>query len=243
MILFYLFIILIFFFILFYNLRKQKTNLPNNLYCFWTGKNPLTENRKRNLRTLKNTGLNVILITPKNLNKYILKDFPLHKGYKYLSETHKSDYLKSYFMNFYGGGHSDIKQIDKSWLNNYNRLKNSNLWGCGYAEKSPSHLGYWKNNNEMKKNFYKIIGNGCYLFKSNTPLTNEWYNKTNNKMDMIYEKLKKYPSKNVRQVYTKEYPYPLKWSELAGQIFHPIVFKYNNKLSKDLPYINMNNYR
>jgi len=72
------------------------------LYCFWTGTNNMTENRIRNLKTLNNTGFDVVLITQDNLNSYLLNGYPLHKGYKYLSETHKADYLRCYFMNFYG---------------------------------------------------------------------------------------------------------------------------------------------
>lgn len=216
------------------------------LYCFWTGSNPLTENRKNNLNTLNNTGFDVKLITPNNLNNYILKEHPLHIGYQYLSETHKSDYLRCYFMNYYGGGYSDIKQINNSWLEQFEELMSSDNLACGYAEKSPGDIAYGTNENinqKMKENYDKLIGNGCYIFKKNTPLTNEWYKQMMNKMDYIYDNLKKYPSKNVDQVYSDEYPYPLQWNELLGQIFHPLVYKYNDKILKILPYVNTNNYR
>ena len=61
-------------------------------------------------------------------------------------------------------------------------------------------------------------------------------------MDIIYEDLKKYPSKSPQQVNTKEYLYPLKWADLCS-IFHPIVYKYNNKILKDLPRNSLNDYR
>ena len=224
------------------NLDKIKPNL----YCFWTGTNPLTENRKRNLETLKNTGFNIVLVTPDNLNEYILNDNPLHDGYQFLSETHKSDYLRCYFMNFYGGGYSDIKRIDENWLDQYNKLMNSDYWGCGFAERNPNHIGYGKNlilNESMKKNYNKLIGTNQYIFKPNTPLTNEWYKSMMKLMDEKYEELKKYPAKDTRQVYSEKYPYPLRWTELLGQIYHPIVYKYEDKLMKDLPYIITENYR
>ena len=63
------------------------------------------------------------------------------------------------------------------------------------------------------------------------------------KMDTIYSQLKKYPSKSITQVYSEDYPYPLEWTELLGQIYHPIVYKYEDKLMKDLPYVNTENYR
>ena len=242
-------IIGIMFFVFLYKTKESIVYLNNtkpNLYCFWTGTNPLTENRKTNLKTLKNTGFNVILVTPNNLDNYILKDYPLHRGYQYLSEVHKADYLRCYFMNFYGGGYSDIKRINESWIEHYNKLIKSDYWGCGYAEKGKGDIGYGKDkkiNKLMEINYDKIIGNCSYIFKPNTPLTNEWYKNMMIKMDTIYSQLKKYPSKSITQVYSEDYPYPLEWTELLGQIYHPIVYKYEDKLMKDLPYVNTENYR
>lgn len=232
-----IFIVLIIYFVY----KKHKPTL----YCFWTGNNPLTENRKKNLKTLNNTGFDVKLITSNNLNNYVLKNHPLHKGYKYLSETHKSDYLRCYFMNFYGGGYSDIKQINYSWLEQYNELIKSDKWACGYAERSPDDIAYGNDtilNDKMKQNYRKLIGNGCYIFKKNTLLTNDWYKSMIKLMDEKYDNLKRYPSKDVRQVYSYEYPYPLEWSEF-NKISHKYFYKYNDKILKNLPYVNMNNYR
>ena len=73
----------------------------------------MSDKRKKCLDSIKqNIGVKVILITPNNLDKYILKDYPLHKSYKYLSEVHKSDYLRTYFMHHYGGGYTDIKNTN-----------------------------------------------------------------------------------------------------------------------------------
>ena len=56
------------------------------IYCFWTGDNPLTENRKNGLNSLvEKSKIKVVLITPDNLGNYILPDFPLHPAYHYLS--------------------------------------------------------------------------------------------------------------------------------------------------------------
>ena len=150
-------------------------------------------------------------------------------------------------MNFHGGGYSDIKEINESWLNQYNKLKNSeDLWGYGCRERSEEDIAYGNDesfNKKMKENYNNLIATNQFIFKSNTPLTNEWYKQLVEKMDIIYEDLKKYPSKEIRQVYTKEYPYPLEWTELLGKIYHPIVYKYNNKILKGLPRNSLNNYR
>ena len=250
-----LFIFILFIFISYlrylYKGEEKIINLNINkpkLYCFWTGKNSLTENRKRNLKTLNNTGFDVKLITPDNLNDYILNEHPLHNGYQYLSETHKSDYLRCYFMNFYGGGYSDIKQINDSWLIHYDQLMNSDKWACGYAEREPSDIAYGSDqelNKQMKENYNKLIGNGCYIFKKNTPLTNEWYDQMIKMMDEKYKMLKKYPAIKIRQNHPHDkeiYSYPLQWHEF-NKITHKNFYKYNDKILKSLPYVNINNYK
>jgi len=63
---------------------KNKT-----IFCFWTGSNPMSEQRIACLENLnKNSGGNVILVTPSNLSNFILYDHSLHECYKLLSETH-----------------------------------------------------------------------------------------------------------------------------------------------------------
>jgi hypothetical protein len=209
------------------------------LFCFWTGSNNMSEDRKLCLDSLKNSKLEVILINKDNLNDYILSNHPLHEGFKFLSETHKAEYLRTYFMNFYGGGYSDIKYTDKSWIPSYNKLfSNKNKWCIGYQEVKPSFrediFGDWKNNK------HKAIGNGMYIFKPNTPLTNEWYNTMMKKMDEILPNLKKYPSKSPTQVYSKDYPYPLNWTELLGDIFIPCINKYHKYVLQGLPHGDFN---
>ena len=86
-----------------------------NIYVFWTGNNQMSENRNECLKELiKVSKCNVILVKPEMLNKYILDEHPLHPSFNYLSETHKADYLRTYFMRFHGGGYSDIKKTTES---------------------------------------------------------------------------------------------------------------------------------
>jgi len=56
----------------------------------------------------------VVLVTPHSLGKYLLDDHPLYPSFFYLSQTHKADYLRTYFMRFHGGGYTDIKQTTGS---------------------------------------------------------------------------------------------------------------------------------
>ena len=58
----------------------------------------------------ENSGCNIILIHDGNLHEWIIPG-TLHSSYKYLSYTHRSDYLRCYFSHYYGGGYSDIKNV------------------------------------------------------------------------------------------------------------------------------------
>jgi hypothetical protein len=131
------------------NFKENFTNdskIPKVVYCCWTGTNPLTKNRKECLDLIKkNIGVKVILITPENIDEFIKPNYPLHKTYYYLSDFHKSDYLRTYLMHHYGGGYSDIKRIYTDWNIFFDNLNNSNNFANGSREHSGGCASY---NNE-----------------------------------------------------------------------------------------------
>jgi len=215
------------------------------IYCFWTGTNELTENRKICLEQFQKTcGGNVILVTASNLHEYILKDHPLHPAYEYLSETHKADYLRTYFMHFYGGGYTDIKKTTGSWVNAFNELMaDDNKWICGYPETNGG-VAYLPLIDRWKE----LIGNSAYICKPQTSLTFEWYNEMISLMDLKLEKLKKYPAKcpqdHKPDVTSVNYQgYPIEWNEMLGRIFHKVSFKYRENTLNILPACIHRDYR
>jgi hypothetical protein len=231
-----------------YNKYSNINNKINNyimidnriIYVFWTDTNPLTENRKTSLINLKKiSGCKINYINISNLDKYILKEHPLHPAYKYLSAVHKSDYLRTYFMRFYGGGYSDIKTPTDSWINSFSKLYNTNdKWIIGYPE---TYDGAVKHH----KKYYKyLIGNGAYICKKNTPLVIEWYNELINILDEKLELLKNNPAKHHRDhSEEKDSNYPIGWNEILGRIFHGVIYKYRDKVLNTLPTIICDSYR
>jgi hypothetical protein len=217
------------------------------LFCFWTGSNKMSSDREKCFNSLKNSDLEILLINKNNLNDLIkFINVPLHKGFEYLSFVHKCDYLRCYVSHHLGGAYSDIKYIDKSWLNEINEFyKNKNEWILGYKE-IPDGYAITKNpllNIELKNNWFKLIGLCNFVTKAKTPFTTEWYSNMIKLMDDIYEDLKKYPARHPLEVYAENYKYPLKWTELLGDIFHPLCLKYYSHINQNLPKFKLIPYR
>lgn len=217
-------------------------NDDNIIYCFWTGNNPMPDKRAANINRLKSkSGCNVILVTPETLNNYILDEHPLHPSYQYLSLTHKSDYLRTYFMRFYGSGYSDVKDTRGSWVSSFELLKKSDdKWINGYKENCPEDIGY----GPAKDHWKSLIGNGCYICKPNTPFVIEWYNEMIKLMDEKYELLKQNPAKEPRdKKENKGSNYPIEWNEMLGRIFHRLLPKYLPHVLHTVPMCICKDYR
>lgn len=217
---------------------------PEVIYCFWTGDNPLTENRKKGLEALeKNTGIPVKLITPKNLPEYIKPDFPLHKGYELLSYIHRSDYLRCYFMHHYGGGYADIKPFNHSWKPAFEKLnKDKNKYIIGYPEllyggiTSVKHRfladkSIYRDYEKMKESEEKvfqdlakhtplIVGTCSFICKPYTPITTEWYEELHKRMDEAYDALDNFNKTEENSFIYYDMTYPTKDKGYPIPYFH-----------------------
>jgi len=213
--------------------------MEKKIYCFWTGTNKMSEQRRGCLELLKtDSECDVILVNQDNLPEYILPDEPLHPAYVYLSETHKADYLRAYFMNFYGGGYSDIKMPTGSWKNSFEYLENSDAWICGYKEIESGVSVEW-----LRENYNDLIGNGAYICKPKTPITRIWYNEILCILDEKLELLKLHPSTFPQDCSELNKGYPLAWSEICSSIFHKVCYNCRNRLLYTLPRPIFHNYR
>jgi len=203
------------------------------IYCFWTDDNPMSENRKKCLKSMtENCGVTIKLITPKEFPSYIIDDYPLHPAYQYLSSVHKADYLRCYFMHHYGGGYCDIKEMTHSWKKAFNKIDSSNSLFIGYRE-----IGWYgaafQNINDQSlaydlKTYWRLLAGNCaYIFRPHTPFTEEWFNEVNKRLDAFYPLLKEHPATDP---FGKENNYPIPWAYILGNIFHPLCLKYNKNI-------------
>jgi hypothetical protein len=216
--------------------------MSKRLFCFWTGENEMPPSRRAALNTLLKTGLEVIFITKENLDEWIVQDDKLHHSYANLSAIHRADYLRMYFMHHYGGGYCDIKNNRNSWLKSYDELYSGNKLAVGYPEigwKGVAMVGGFEYI-KLIINSNKLIGNCAYIFKSKTKFTTEWHEKTTGILDFLSDELARNPANHPEDFRGKkiggvESKYPLHWSQLLGDIFHPLCYKYKDEIIRTLP--------
>lgn len=205
------------------------------IYCFWTGTNEITENRKEGLEALnKYSGVEVKLIKPDNLDEYILGNYPLHPAYQYLSLVHKSDYLRCYFMYHYGGGYSDIKKNKNNWVDIFQELDDNNFFYlAGYPEFDPLQMGGKGLNSDLDKDIFRYfrlcIGNCGFICKPYSPYVAEWYQELHRKLDLMYDDLKLNPG--IERGFNKGYP--VAWFDILSKIMVPLSLKYNKHILYD----------
>ena len=149
--------------------------MNKTIYVFWTEANELTPRRKKNLQIIKDQcGVELKFLNHSDIPKYELADHRFHEAYQYLSATAKSDYLRSYFMNFYGGAYCDIKRAEWDWNPYFNQLAQSDQWIMGYNVSCDIDIAVDLTDPEyqiMKDSWQKLIGAGAMICKPNTPLT------------------------------------------------------------------------
>ena len=225
----------------------EAPSLSKVLYCFWTGNNPMSDERRNCLNTLQNSGLEVKIITTENLSLFVLPTAPLHQGFPFLSETHKADYLRTYFMHFYGGGYTDIKNTTRSWLSAWAELNNDpSKYANGYTELGPDKVAVVPNarmNRIIHKNWFHLIGNCNYIMKPQTPFTFDWYTQMMKVMDKKLPLLRRYPARHPQEAGSQDYNYPISWTELLGDFFHPLCYKYRRQILHTCPSFTRSKYK
>jgi hypothetical protein len=213
----------------------------NNIYCFWTGTNAMTPNRLGCMYNLRNnTESNIILVTVDNLSTFIKPEDPLHEAYQYLSETHKCDYLRIYFMHHYGGGYTDIKSPRRSWAEAFQQMRDDPTKIInGYHEKGEYAIAY----RPVADKWQILCGNGCYILRPKTLLTYRWYTAMLAKMDEKLEELRAHPATRYEDAKEWGGGYPLEWNEMLGRIFHRVLADFEGFILYTTPKVYSGWYR
>lgn len=226
------------------------------VFVSWLGSNPMSDNRQRALESLSNTGVPVQLITLDNVGQWVLPEKPLHPAWSYLSAIDRGDYLGAYLMHHYGGGYSDLKLTERSWLPAFDTLRAGRYVGVGYPElgrwgvtnfdlagpRSRFHFHRWNwwRRRWLQINYRSLIGNGAYIFLPRTSFTSYWFAAVEGELDKNLELLRCNPARDPRERRGSPYDgcvsqYPLTWAHLHADIFHPLVYRYRRQISQELP--------
>jgi hypothetical protein len=234
-----------------------------NIYAFWFSKE-MSDDRKNALETLKKScGVNLVLIDFDKFYDYEHVEIPIHKNFKDLTDTDKSDYARAYMMYFYGEGYSDIKANTFDWNIYFDKLFLSKFNAISYAETSPEDLtNIWGNDenlkNHIKNQYHKFGGNGHYIFKPKTQYAYEWIMRIHEIMDEYSNELTNnpgifpymvkggiipsYSGQVDPSLFTTNYPFT--WSQIGGDINHSLQYKNNfTDFILEMPFPNLNNYR
>ena len=204
----------------------------NTLWLLWTGSNKMSELRRNCLNDIyRYAEADIILVTKTNLSYYTHINYPLHEAFQYLSDIHKSDYLRYYLMHVYGGAYVDIKPMKFS-IKKYaeNLSKNNDI------------IGY---NAFVKEN---VPYPSSFMYKPNTDFTTEVMKIIHDYLDSKLELLKIYPAKHPRHdpkvSKEKKYPYPIGWDDITDKIAKRIIIEYSNKnkIDKRFPSVRHTKY-
>lgn len=209
------------------------------IFSCWTGANRMSSQRRSAFESLRrNSGIENVHITRATLARWIDPSLPLHSLFCNLSAVHQSDYLRCYLLHLHGGGYSDIKPTQKCWVPFFDALESSVCLGAGYTEIGPQGVAPVGGELEetLKANFDKLIGCCAMLFRPGSTFTTRWFQRLTEVMDSKAAELSRYPARHpfdrrgVRYANGKISKYPIKWTELMGDIFHPLVYEYRHRL-------------
>lgn len=207
-------------------------------FCLWTGDEQMSENRIRALWTIfSNLGSPVAFVNRGTIDEWVKPEHPLHPSYPFLSSTHKADYLRCYLMHYYGGGYTDVKITTRPWQGFFEALAQSDKLALGYQELAhgiPHVEGPF--GDVLRASHKELIGLCAFIFRGQTELTYEWLIRTEMLLDAKLAQLERSPAQHPQDQTGVTLPngqtstYPLRWAELLGEIFHPLIYKFRSRL-------------
>jgi hypothetical protein len=212
--------------------------LKRQIFTGWMGENPMSSNRAMALLSiLWNSGCAHVHLTERTLGNWIAKDVPIHPGFAFLSAVHRCDYLRAYLLHVHGGGYADVKHTTKDWNEYFALLDRSAAFGVGYTEVGPHAVARVGGalEDKLRANYAKLIGVCALVFRPRTEFTETWLGTIDALLDKNFEQLKRHPARHPQDRFGIEIDgiqseYPLVWTGVGGDIFHPLVLKHADQI-------------
>ncbi|GAA1172504.1 hypothetical protein GCM10009584_11800 [Ornithinimicrobium humiphilum] len=209
-------------------------DVPDVIWCCWTGDNPLTPARKAGLESIRalHPDIPVRLVTPANLHEVVLPEHPLHPAYEFLSLNHRSDYLRAYLLYHHGGAYTDIKTLRTSWAPAFARLRGRpDAWVLATALTDPKWAGNppGRLGSHVRRYYQTILSGGTLMARAGNPLLAEWLREIDRRLDYGLPALQECPG----DTWGEDPRYCFEWMDLQGNILQPLCLKYQDHLVID----------
>jgi len=213
------------------------------LFCAWTGLNPMSVNRLQALLSVQfHSGCAVQMLTAANIPAWQHPEHPYHPAMRHLSAVHQADYLRVYLMHHYGGGYTDIKHTSRAWAPFFARLRASPGHDVlGYTEIGPQGVAPLPPpvGDLLRANYMHLIGLCAFVCRRYSPFTTAWLAQTHAVLDSKQAALAAHPAQHPQDQTGAQLPdgsisaYPLAWTELLGNVFHPLVLAMRERVLHD----------
>lgn len=212
---------------------KRPSELPRRAFVIWSGDNPMSDNRRRNLEAIRSTiGLPVELVTQDNLGDWLVEGSPLPALFEHLSFIHRSDYLRGYLMHHHGGAYVDIKRPLESWANPFDAMAaDPGAWVTSYSAAHANWIGKLRGRlgRDILVHYRLMFGKSGFIMRSQTPLTIQWMAEMDRKLNVVHDELAEHPG----GVFGDDPDYPLSWTDLLGRVLDPLTLKHHEHVRLD----------
>ena len=202
------------------------SQFPERVFVVWTGDNPMSANRTKGLNLIeRRLGLPLVLVTPANVDDWVVPGHPLHPSYEHLSLIHRSDYLRGYLMHHHGGAYVDVKQPLGSWEAPFQKMAlDPDAWATSYQTTQANWIGKLRGRlgRDILVHYRLMFGKSGFMMRSHTPLTAAWMRQMHVLMDEVADDLAAHPG----GVYGDASDYPLSWTDLLGRVLDPLTLKH-----------------
>lgn len=206
----------------------QAGAVPRHIFLFWTGENRMSDRRADCLSRFEstNSGLDIRYLSADACLSIEVPGHPLHRAYRYLSPTHRSDYLRAYCLYHHGGGYSDIKVPRHVWSPVFEALESSPCSIAGYPEIDRFNVPFPAPFGEDLWDFSgSLVGQAAMIAKPGSRVFADLVHHMELLLDEVCDELEASASGSAE--------YPLRWSQLLGEIWYPLQLKYRDEILRD----------
>jgi hypothetical protein len=141
-------------------------------------------------------------------------------------------------MHHFGGGYTDIKPTSACWAPFFSSIRATDAVALGYRECQPEDIAPIGGalETEMRLNYASVMGNCAYIFRPRSEFTEFWLAETHKLLDKKATELFRHPAKHPQDFFGANLggetfsKYPLGWTEVLGNIFHPLIYQYRERI-------------